>query len=62
MPEFDFAIIQGPEDAVLIAKPYCDKCAKAKLDIVKTFNADGIDVKKLVSEHKLRCIRVNCEC
>jgi hypothetical protein len=62
MPEFDLAILDSVQDFCLVLKPYCVTCATQKLDIVKTFPVDGGEVKKLISEHNLKCVRVSCEC
>jgi hypothetical protein len=57
----EMALIDGPDDIVLIKKPYCNKCATKKLDILETYNVNHYELLKLM-QCNTKTYAIKCDC
>ena len=62
MCDFDMALITSDEDIILIKKPYCDKCAALKLDVLRIYSITNDDLNDLSKSGAIKKYNVKCEC
>jgi hypothetical protein len=60
--EFSLVIVETPNDAVLVLKPYCKKCATNKLSAIKYCSISLQDAKELIKNYNIKACKINCEC
>lgn len=62
-PEFDLVLLASSDDVALIKKPYCNRCANEKLDILKAFSASQNDIAWYKqNKDVIKAYNIKCEC
>jgi hypothetical protein len=64
MTKFTMCIVEDVADICIIVNPFCEKCAKSKLCILKIFkeHISRSDVIDLHKNYGIKVLRIKCMC
>lgn len=59
---YTMVVVEGNEDVVIVASPYCEQCLKRKLRVMKIVGIISDEEVRQLVNLKVRCVKVICVC